>query len=127
MKSIVETSFYLLLLTIICYINIDFVMMNQQVSRVNELEQYIEDYIEVHGSVHSGNQLDEKTWTAVKQKAADYGMKLTYAHVAATQMYTYFNIQLEYTMKAGLFKMEKTHTYRGLARVGQSVNAGGMP
>lgn len=127
MKSIVETSFYLLLLTFICYINIDFVLMNQQVSRVNELEQYIEDYIEVHGSVYNGNQLDEKTWAAVEEKASDYGMKLTYAYAAATQTYTYFNIQLEYTMKAGLFKMAKTHTYRGLARVGQPVKAGGMP
>lgn len=50
MKSVLETSLYLFLMSFICFISIKFIAMNEDVTKVNELASYTENYIEAMGS-----------------------------------------------------------------------------
>ena len=49
MKSILETSLYLIVMVIITLISIDFITMNISVSKANEKKQYIQHMIEIYG------------------------------------------------------------------------------
>lgn len=49
MKSIIEMSVYIFLMTLMCFVSLQFIKMNQSVSRVNEISSYIESYIEAKG------------------------------------------------------------------------------
>lgn len=49
MKNIIETSVYLYILAFICFISVQFIFMNEKVTKVNEVSTYIENYIEAKG------------------------------------------------------------------------------
>ena len=116
MKSVLEASFYLLLMTVMFYLCIDFVQMNQKVSCVNEVQQYIKDYIEVYGENQSGNMLDSDTLDAVRAKAKEHGMEFSCTYAGKTSQYMYYDFRLEYHLGTAFFKLNKTHTNKGFAR-----------
>ena len=49
MKIIVEASAYLVILSFICLISLDFIAVNKSVSKGSELQQYIKDVIQING------------------------------------------------------------------------------
>ena len=49
MKNIIETSCYLLIMTIICYISLEFIIMNTEIADVGKMQQYVSHYIEIYG------------------------------------------------------------------------------
>lgn len=49
MKSIIESSIYLFLMALICGISVQFILMNERVTKVNEVASYIENYTEANG------------------------------------------------------------------------------
>lgn len=116
MRSVLEASFYLLLITVMCYLGIDFVQMNQKVSCVNEVQQYIKDYIEIYGESQSENVLDSDTLDAVREKAEENGMKFSCTYAGKTSQYVYYDFWLEYQLGTAFFKMKKTHVSKGFAR-----------
>ena len=117
MKSILESSIYLIIMALICLFSIDFVSMNMGVSKIGETEQYIEDYIELYGENRDNNTLDEKTLAAINEKLKGTEMTFTYEYMSSTESHAYYNIHLTYNIQSRIFKFQKKHTFDGLARV----------
>lgn len=121
MKSIIETSLYLVLAAFICYIGIDFVSMNMRVSKINETAQYLSDYVEICGnSVKTQDEeyaLDEETLSMIEENAKKNNMKITCDYVNSTENYAYYNINIEYVLTASVIGMTKTHSYKSMTRV----------
>lgn len=55
MKNIIETSCYLLIMTIICYISLEFIIMNIEIADVGKMQQYVSHYIEIYGKTQKNN------------------------------------------------------------------------
>lgn len=121
MKSILETSLYLLIAALICYIGIDFVSANMRVSQVNEVSQYLKDYIEIYGSaepVPDGSYLlDSATLAAVSEKAAKSNMTVTYQYTAATREHIYYDLYVEYDLQMAVLGIQRKHICSSLVRV----------
>lgn len=117
MKSILESSIYLIIMALICLFSIDFVSMNMSVSKIGETEQYIEDYIELYGENRENNTLDETTVSAINEKLKGTGMIFAYEYMSSTESHAYYNIHLTYNIRSRVFKFQKKHTFDGLARV----------
>lgn len=121
MKSIIETSLYLVIAAFICYIGIDFVSMNMRVSKINETSQYLSDYVEIYGtavkSQEGGYMLDDKTLHTVEENGTQNNMKITCDYIDSTEKYAYYNINIEYMLTASVIGVKKTHSYKSMARV----------
>ena len=78
MKNIIETSCYLLIMTLICYISLEFVIMNTEISDVVKMRQYASHYIEIYGTTQKDSEeLDKKVSDAVADTAHKRGMTVT--------------------------------------------------
>lgn len=88
MKGLIETSVYLVVMALIPLIGIAFVSMNMGISQVNEVEQYVEEYIEIYGEYES-----------------------------KTEKYAYYKIHVTYSLRSRIFSLGRTHSYDGLVRV----------
>lgn len=60
MKNILESSIYLVLMSFICIISVQFIIINTKVSKVNEVATYIENYIEANGTCISKQKTIKK-------------------------------------------------------------------
>ena len=121
MKSVIEASAYLIIMALICYVGIDFVVMNRQISKVDEVAQYLADYVEVNSAcIKTGEDgkyiLDDVTVNVLNHMAADNGMAVTYEYETFTEKYVYWNLQLQYDLKANMFNLGKQHNYKVMAR-----------
>lgn len=118
MKTIIESSVYLIIMAIICLFSMDFVSMNMGITNVGQVEQYVEDYIELNGSCEDDKSLDAATVSAVNKVLADRGMSFKYEYMSSTDSHAYYKIQVEYSLRSALFHLGKTHTFDGVVRVG---------
>lgn len=120
MKGVIETSIYLIIFALVCFISIDFIRINQRVSDAGEISQYVENYIEAY----CGDIPDEELSVRARDKRLDElsrsvregGMKLTYGEVSRAGDYEYIEYTLEYPLTAAMFGYSSQHTYKGLAR-----------
>lgn len=58
MKIIVEASAYLVILSFICLISLDFIAVNKSVSKGSEVQQYIKDVIQINGISYEHRDID---------------------------------------------------------------------
>ena len=65
MRSIIEVSAYVIIITIMCYLGIDYVRMNMQVMDMNEAVRYVENYIEINATMDNTYEIDQKTLSEV--------------------------------------------------------------
>lgn len=121
MKSILETSVYLLVASLICYIGIDFISTNMKVSKINEVTQYMQDYIEVYGEavvMEDGSYLlDENTFSIIRQKAHQNNMTVSYEYMSKTNEYVYYDLQITYELKMSIFRLRKSYTNNSIVKV----------
>lgn len=121
MKSILETSVYLLVAAVICYIGIDFISMNMKVSKINEVMQYMQDYIEVYGEAvekeDGSYSLDENTFSVIRQKAQQNNMAVSYEYMSQTNEYVYYDLEISYVLKMSVFRFQKSYTGNSIVRV----------
>lgn len=121
MKSILETSVYLLVASLICYIGIDFISTNMKVSKINEVTQYMQDYIEVYGEavvMEDGSYLlDENTFSIIRQKAQQNNMTVSYEYMSKTNEYVYYDLQITYELKMSIFRLRKSYTNNSIVKV----------
>jgi hypothetical protein len=116
MKGIIEASIYLIIMTLICVISVEFIILNRQVSKVNEVSGYIRDYIEVHGTQTDNQKLDAHTENVLTEYAKENHMSFTYNYEDHTSKYEYYNIQVGYTLEFPLFHIKKEHSCKRLAK-----------
>ena len=120
MKSILETAAYLIVMAIIVFASLDFITMNMSVTKVNEVEKYIENCIELYGESTEHNELTSDTIDKVNDIVDDYGMSFRYEYAASTETYDYYKIYLGYSLRSRMFRVGKSQTYDGLVRVVRS-------
>lgn len=125
MKNIIETSIYLIIITLSCLIFIGFVGMNRSVNTINEVTSYIQDYIEVNGSserdVDGNYVLDAVTADYINQKVQEHGMTITYDYDAQTDNNVYYIVHVAYKLTMPVLGITKTHTYNAYARAAKAV------
>ena len=95
MKIIVEASAYLVILSFICLISLDFIAVNKSVSKGSELQQYIKDVIQING--------------------------ISYEYFDAAADYDYYRLNIKYPVKSRLFGLNKLCDYKALVRVEMAV------
>ncbi len=123
MRSVIEVSACLIVVTIMCYLGIDYVKMNMQVSKVNEAVQYVGDYIEVHGKMESNNTIDSATIEQVRKYMNNYNMSADYEYDSDTDDYYYFKMSTKYTIGSNFTNIKKQHSYEQIVRVAKPINA----
>ena len=106
MKIIVEASAYLVILSFICLISLDFIAVNKSVSKGSELQQYIKDVIQINGISYEHRDIDYDTNKKVCEIAADYD---------------YYRLNIKYPVKSRLFGLNKLCDYKALVRVEMAV------
>lgn len=126
MKTIVETSAYMLIFIMISLVSIDFIRMNKKVSDADQMSQYIQNYIETYCGEYVIDTADEEdmvyipdreaVYKSLKNTAANAGMKLDLKEEGATGNYRYIAYDLEYCINAAMFRYSSEHTIKGLAR-----------
>ncbi len=117
MKTIIESSVYLLIMVLICLFSIDFISMNIGITQMGQIEQYVEDYIELNGKCLSDNAIDESTIDAVNETLKQHNMTFSYEYVDCTESYAYYKVKVYYPLRSALFNLGKNHTFDGIARV----------
>ena len=128
MRSIIEVSAYVIIITIMCYLGIDYVRMNMQVMDMNEAVRYVENYIEINGTINHKNinLTCEKKWYYVT--GHDF-MRMYYTdgneadaipefvYEGDTDDYSYFKMITDYNMGSLFFNVKNKHTYKGIVRI----------
>lgn len=92
MKSVIDVSVYILVMAIVCFISLDFIILNNDISKKQETIEYIKDYIELYGKSVEENvieqgkgkkyRLNEETEAAVNALAQKNGMSIDIAYEA---------------------------------------------
>lgn len=117
MRSIIEVSAYVIIITIMCYLGIDYVRMNMQVMDMNEAIRYAENYIEVNAAVEDTYEIDKKTLSEVNAYMEKRGLISEFVYECDTDDYSYFNMITNYNMGSLFFNIKNKHTYKGIVRV----------
>ena len=115
MKIIVEASAYLVILSFICLISLDFIAVNKSVSKGSEVQQYIKDVIQINGISYEHRDIDYDTNKKVCEIAAQYGADVSY------EDYDYYRLNIKYPVKSRLFGLNKLCDYKALVRVEMAV------
>ena len=121
MKIIVEASAYLVILSFICLISLDFIAVNKSVSKGSEVQQYIKDVIQINGISYEHRDIDYDTNKKVCEIAAQYGADVSYEYYDAAADYDYYRLNIRYPVKSRLFGLNKLCDYKALVRVEMAV------
>ena len=121
MKIIVEASAYLVILSFICLISLDFIAVNKSVSKGSEVQQYIKDVIHINSISYEHRDIDYDTNKKVCEIAAQYGADVSYEYFDAAADYDYYRLNIKYPVKSRLFGLNKLCDYKALVRVEMAV------
>ena len=117
MRSIIEVSAYVIIITIMCYLGIDYVRMNMQVMDMNEAVRYVENYIEVNATMDNTYEIDQKTLSEVNAYMEKRGLISEFVYEGDTDDYSYFKMITDYNMGSLFFNVKNKHTYKGIVRI----------
>lgn len=117
MRSIIEVSAYVIIITIMCYLGIDYVRMNMQVTDMNEAVRYVENYIEVNATMDNAYEIDKKTLSEVNAYMEKRGLIPEFVYEGDTDDYSYFKMITDYNMGSLFFNVKNKHTYKGIVRI----------
>lgn len=122
MRSIIEVSAYVIIITIMCYLGIDYVRMNMQVMDMNEAIRYVENYIEVNATMDNTYEIDEKTLSEVNAYMEKRGLIPEFVYEGDTDDYSYFKMITDYNMGSLFLNVKNKHTYKGIVRIPKMEN-----
>ena len=117
MRSIIEVSAYVIIITIMCYLGIDYVRMNMQVMDMNEAVRSVENYIEVNATMDNTYEIDKKTLSEVNAYMEKRGLIPEFVYEGDTDDYSYFKMITDYNMGSLFFNVKNKHTYKGIVRI----------
>lgn len=125
MRSIIECSVYIIVMTVICFISLDFIIMNAQMTNSQETIDYIRDYVEIYGtSVTAGSSygestdymLDSKVLDKVVEIAGSKNIAIDIGYEKSTEHYNYYRLHAEYNIKSALLGISKKQVSDSLIR-----------
>ena len=119
MKSILETSIYLIIMALICMISIGYIAANRQISDVNSMAQYIKEYIEINGKWESTDsdsyRLKKETINDINKMMPE-NMEFEYEYKTKTEGYIYWNACIYYKLAIPGLSVSGKHPYKLLIR-----------
>ena len=110
MKSIIDCSVHLIILTLICFISLDFIMVNVDINRKQEAVSYMESYIELYGESEKGDMgydLADGIRDAVRDIACDNGIDINISYKESSTSYHYYDMICEYSLNMQLMNINK--------------------
>ena len=117
MKNIIETSCYLLIMTIICYISLEFIIMNTEIADVGKMQQYVSHYIEIYGKTQKNNdELDSAVFDTIYNAAKDRGMSVTCQYETQTENYKYYRVSVSKNIGIKLMSLNRLYTSECLVK-----------
>ena len=117
MKSIIESSIYLIIMALICIISLDFIFINKSICRGQELQQYIKDTILIYAESTDTHSIDTPTCQKINDLASQYNSTIEVEYFDTVTEYDYFNITVLYPVKSGIFNIEKICSYSSIVAV----------
>ena len=110
MKSIIDCSVHLIILTLICFISLDFILANIDINRKQEAVCYMESYIELYGESETGDMgydLADGVKDSVRDIACDNGIDISISYKESTARYHYYDLICEYSLNMELMNINK--------------------
>lgn len=117
MKSIIESSVYLVIMALICIISLDFIFINKSICKGQELQQYIKDTMTIYADSSSSHNIDNSTYEKVNSLAMQYNSSIDIAYFDTVNNYDYYNITIMYPVKSGIFNIEKLCSFSSIVPV----------
>jgi hypothetical protein len=125
-KSIIDVSVYITIMTIMCFISLDFILINAGLGRKQDAIEYISSYVEIYGTgteseTEDGNKtyvLDENVMKTVKDIAAERNMEVDITYQETTENYHYYRMVTSYMIHSGMLGIDKKQTSVCLVRTG---------
>lgn len=116
MKSVIESSVYLVILSFICIISLDFIAINRKIGKGNELQQYIKDVILINGE-SKNNNIDTNTYNKVNEIAKEHKAKVSVQYYDSVNDSDYYKVKVDYPITSGVFKVNKNCSYSSIVKV----------
>ena len=110
MKSIIDCSVHLVILSLICFISLDFILVNIDINRKQEAVRYMESYIELYGESETGDMgydLADGVKDAVRDIACDNGIDINISYKESSTRYHYYDMICEYSLNMQLMNINK--------------------
>jgi hypothetical protein len=125
-KSIIDVSVYIIVMTLMCFISLDFILINKDLNRKQDAIEYISSYVEIYGTgteleTEDGNKtyvLDENVMKTVQDIAADRNMQVDITYQETTENYRYYRMVTSYRIHSGMLGIDKKQTSVCLVRTG---------
>lgn len=127
-------SVYLLVTTLVCFISIEFIVVNADISKKQELLRYVRDYTELYGeSVKqelAGESegiyvLTDSVNSEIVKMADKYDVSVNITYLDSTADYRYYRMTAEYDVSMGILGIKKKQKGNCLIRteIGREVQA----
>ena len=117
MKSIIDVSVYIIVITIMCFISLDFILINKYISEKQKTIDYIKDYVELYGtSVDTGKaehgqgkiyELGTEVHNAVSAMADKKDIDIDVTYEDSTSRYYYYKMDASYYIRSGILGLNK--------------------
>ena len=110
MKSIIDCSVHLVILSLICFISLDFILVNIDINRKQEAVRYMESYIELYGESETGDMgydLADGVKDSVRDIACDNGIDINISYKESSTRYHYYDMICEYSLNMQLMNINK--------------------
>ncbi len=117
MKSIIESSVYLVIMALICIISLDFIFINKSICKGQELQQYIKDTITIHANSSPSHDIDNLTYHKINNLAMQYNSSIDLEYFDTVNNYDYYNVTIMYPVKSGIFNIEKMCSFSSIVSV----------
>ena len=109
MKSIIESSVYLVIMALICIISLDFIFINKSICKGQELQQYIKDTITIYANSSPSHDIDNLTYHKINNLAMQYNSSIDLEY--------FDNVTIMYPVKSGIFNIEKMCSFSSIVSV----------
>jgi hypothetical protein len=110
-----------------CFISLDFILINAGLNKKQDAIEYISSYVEIYGiSTESGVSdgedetyvLDENVMKTVQDIAAERNMEVEITYQETTENYRYYRMAASYMIHSGMLGIDKKQTSVCLVRTG---------
>ena len=117
MKSIIESSVYLVIMALICIISLDFIFINKSICKGQELQQYIKDTITIYADSSPSHDIDNLTYHKINNLAMQYNSSIDLEYFDTVNNYDYYNVTIMYPVKSGIFNIKKMCSFSSIVSV----------
>lgn len=120
MKSIIESSVYLFIMALICIISLDFIFINKNICKGQELQQYVKDTLLIYAESSAEHNIDNSSYQKINNLARQYDSTLDINYYDSVGNRDYFNITLYYPVSSGIFNIRKICSYSSIVCIKQA-------